>query len=294
MKKVLITGGSGLLGSYLQKEKSDGYDLYPTYFNGTLQWRQLDITNKLSIYRLFSDFKFDVVIHTAGLGNVDFCEQVPHISDLVNYEGTKNLIDILNELKHKPLFVHISTNAVYDGNNPLYTEDSEQRPINKYGFSKKLAEEYVATRYDGNYLIIRPFMLFGWSGKTGRKNWLEIITDTLCSNREMKLIDDINWQPTSAAWAAKVIYSLINKGISNESFNLSQGEGMSLYEFALKVSLPYTNPKDVAYHNLFTSVSHTEFQTIAKRPIDTSYDISKLSQYIEIPTVKNEIERLLK
>ena len=283
MKKILITGGSGLLGTYLIKEKPEGYDLYPTYYNGLPQWRMLDITDKLSIYRLFSDFKFDVVIHTAGLGNVDFCEQVPHISDLVNYEGTKNLIDILNELKHKPLFIHISTNAVYDGNNPLYTEESEQRPINKYGFSKKLAEEYVAARYDGSYLIVRPFMLFGWSGKTGRKNWLDIITEALCHNREMDLIDDIFWQPTSISFAAKAIYSLIDKAECNTSFNLSQGETMSLYDFACLI-----NPK------VFSPISHAEFKTTAKRPIDTSYDISKLSQYIEVPTVKNEIERMLK
>lgn len=289
MKKVLITGGSGLLGAYLQKEKPDGYELYPTYFNGTPQWRQLDITNKLSIYRLFSDFKFDVIIHTAGLGNVDFCEQVPHISDLVNYEGTKNLIDILNELKHKPLFIQISSNAIYDGDHPPYSESSPRNPINKYGFNNKLADEYTQWRYD-NWLIIRPFMLFGWSGRTNRRNWLEVLVNALDTNTKMKLIDNIYWQPTSVQWAAQVIYSLIDKELSNEEINLSQGETMSLYGFACKVADAYGRSCD-----LFEPVLDSEFVTLAKRPKDTSYDISKLKSIIgSIPTVEDELRCYLK
>jgi dTDP-4-dehydrorhamnose reductase len=286
MKKVLVIGGSSLLGRYINNQTIGGYATYTTSYNGVPQWRQLDVTDKLSVYRLFSDFKFDVVIHCSGLGNVDFCEQVPHISDAVNYGGVKNVVDVLNELNHKSLFVHMSTNAVYDGNFPPYDEQSDLRPINKYGFSKKLAEEYVQGRYD-NWLIVRPFMLFGQPHKTGRRNWLQIIRDTLLTQSQLHLISDINWQPTSARWLAETIWALIDKRVSNESFNISQGETMSLYSFAQKIATVY-----LCNRNLINPVSHTEFKTIAQRPLDTSYDISKIKSLVEIPTVIDEIGRI--
>lgn len=284
--KVLVTGGSGLLGKYLSLTKPDNIEAFLTYYNGTPLWRQLDVTNKLSIYRLLSDFKFDAIIHTAGLGNVDFCERVPHISDLVNYEGTKNLIDALNETKQKPLFIHVSTNAVYSGNNPTYTEKDKLDPINKYGFSKKIAEEYIQARYD-NWSIVRPFMLFGWPRTTGRGNWLKFILESSRDKKELNLIDDIIWQPTSAKFAAKVIWKLIEENKVRESYNLSQGEPMSLYRFSQLICEVWN--LDCSF---IKPISHKAFETVARRPLDTSYDISKLREFIEVPTVKKELEKI--
>ena len=99
MKKILVTGGSGLLGRYLALTQPKDYDvLYAGYHSQECNI-QIDITDDLSLYRLFSDYKPDVVIHAAALGNVDFCERQPYIANKINVDGTKNIINILNELK---------------------------------------------------------------------------------------------------------------------------------------------------------------------------------------------------
>lgn len=298
MQKVLIIGGSSLLGRAIEKNAPYEFNLdkpqtvkcYKTYYDSPSDgnWRRLDVTDQMSLWRLFSDHKFDVVIYCSGFGNVDFCEKVPSVSYQMNVLAVRNVLSTLKTLGHKSKFIYISTNAVYDGDNPTYDEDSKQQPVNKYGIDKKDAENEVRELSD-NYLIIRPFMLFGHSAISGRETWLEIILDKMHNGETLNLIDDIYWQPTSVDFVANSIWSLIDKGVSNTSFNVSQGTTLSLFNFGRLIVNLFDGDEE-----MIQPVSHKNFQTVATRPIDTSYDISKIEKIIKVPSLAEELVRLYK
>lgn len=230
---------------------------------------------------MFSDFKPDVVIHAAALGNVDFCEKVPYAAEQVNVTGTQNIVNILNELKYKTKVVYISTNAVYNGENPPYTEESEQHPVNKYGYTKFASEKYIKRNCD-KWLIFRPILMYGLPYLTGRDNWLTILMDKFENDEEISLVTDIMWQPTSANFCAKTIWALIDK--ENESFNVSQDHTMTMYDFGRLVQSIFAPDKD-----LINPTESNKLPSLTKRPKDTSYDVTKIKQYVEIPTVESEL-----
>ena len=74
MKKVLITGGSGLLGQYLNIKASEKYDIHTIYNNNAgncvdFPSSKIDIRNRNELNRLFQEFKPEIVIHSAAITN---------------------------------------------------------------------------------------------------------------------------------------------------------------------------------------------------------------------------------
>ena len=81
---VLITGGTGSLGIELQKIFLE--NISPTH-------KELDITNKGQVKKIFQQNKIDTIIHTAAITKIRKCEDDKQLAWDVNVEGTKNLID---------------------------------------------------------------------------------------------------------------------------------------------------------------------------------------------------------
>ncbi len=294
--KTIITGASGLLGRYLRHNYNGpmGDIIAITHSSRVGGLMHLDLTQEMNVHRLFSDHKPEVIIHCAAMGNVDYAERNPQIAYAMNVDMTERLINLSKD--YNPLFVYISSNAVYGGNNPPYNEHSKQRPLSVYGRSKQYAENRVVATCN-RHLIIRPFMLFGHNYGMGRPNWLTILREAFKNGRQMKLIDDIIWQPTSADWAAHVIWILIKRAlkeeIKNDQFNLSQGYSMSLYAFGDIVQQIW-NLDPLINIDLIDPILSSDFPTDASRPIDTSYDIAKLVSVVgESPSVRSEIKSLL-
>jgi dTDP-4-dehydrorhamnose reductase len=267
--KVLIVGGSSLLGRYLAITKPESYTIESTWYTNPAESNyQLDITSKSQVAYIFDRVKPQLVVLCAAIGNVDFAEQNYQVTKTVNVDGTKNVIDLCND--HKAKLVYISTNAVYEGVNPPYNEESPQNPVNAYGSIKKQAEQLV-TDLALKWLIIRPYMLYGWPYPGGRSNWSIVIKERLESQEKTKLVDDVAWQPTYAMEAAATIWMLNNLG-NDESYNIASPDRMTLYEFGLKVAECWDLDK-----KLLEPVDSGYFPTIARRPADTGYDLKKLN-----------------
>ena len=132
---VLITGGTGSLGIELQKIFTE--NISPTH-------RELDITNKEQVKKIFQQNKIDTIIHTAAITKVRKCEEDKELAWDVNVEGTKNLIDIIIQLKLNINFVYVSTACVFDGHSGMYTEKSIPYPKNFYSLTKLLGEFEVS------------------------------------------------------------------------------------------------------------------------------------------------------
>lgn len=276
---TLITGATGILGKYLIElnRQANG-----TWFTNPIQpkFLQLDVCNKSQVHYVMDKVKPDVIIHCAAIGSVDYVESNYSEAYQVNVVGTRNVLEAAGKAK----FVYISSNAVFDGNNLPYNENSERNPINRYGAMKKEAEDIVMA--SDNWLIIRPFMLYGWTYPNSRGNPFTMFFNRLLNNDLVKAVNDIYWQPTNAKDAARVIWQLLE--YRNEIFNIAPDEKMTLYDFALAIADTWRLNKA-----LIESVPNSHFNLPASRPVDTSYDLTKLTEAgIKMMTVKEGLRGL--
>ena len=132
--KILLTGGSGLLGKKLIE--IDNQIIAPNRHN-------LDITNKDSVVENIKLHKPDVVVHCAALTSYSISEQNPKLAREVNVLGTLNILNSCEEMGIK--LVYISTDYVFDGKKGNYSESDAINPLNNYSKTKASAELLVRT-----------------------------------------------------------------------------------------------------------------------------------------------------
>lgn len=141
---ILLTGGAGGLGSELKK-------ILPNCLIPTKQ--ELDITDRNHVFDFFQKNSIDIVIHTAAITNIRFCEENRKLAWDTNVQGTKNLVDAVKKSKNNIKFIYISTACVFDGHSSMYKESDIPYPENFYALTKLIGESEVSKISD--YLIIR-------------------------------------------------------------------------------------------------------------------------------------------
>jgi len=167
MKKALITGVSGYLGTHLSKAlNADGWNVVGidlvkrpnlTYVN---EFVYCDVTDIGAVYRLFDTHDFDVVFHLAGRIDVSESVQKPIEYYLENTVGTINILKVMDYYGVKNI-IYSSTAGLYKSNNKLLTETSELAPHNNPYAASKYASELAISQSKLNHVIFRYFNLAG-------------------------------------------------------------------------------------------------------------------------------------
>jgi dTDP-4-dehydrorhamnose reductase len=284
--KVLITGGSGLLGRYLLRVEIalTWYENIKGAPETSDPWYKLDIRDRQAVFDLFEATQPNLVIHCAAVGSVDYAQSDHGYQSVfeVNVTGTSHIIDACNGYKSK--LVYISTNAVYGGDKPPYDEISSLQPVNSYGAIKVTAERVVKDKAK-RWMIIRPFLLYGWPWPGGRTNWAVKLIERV-GDKSYKLVHDHIWQPTYAGDVAEAIWKLSEQ--DNQIYNVAAMERATLFEFGLKVCNVFG-----LEIRLIEPVDSNFFPTIAPRPKDTTYDLKKLvAQGIMLSDIRTGLEKM--
>jgi len=262
MKKFLITGGNGLVGKYLNflLEKKN-YNFF------SFSKEEMNITCKEKIYKVFKEIKPDIVIHLAALTDVDFCERNPEKAFNINSEGTKNIVEISENFKS--FIIYLSTDFVFDGEKGTpYNENDIPNPINVYGKSKLIGEEFVK-RYKKS-LIIRTSRIFGKNGKSFGCKLPYIMKE----KKEIFLTNDIINSPTYAFDLSDCIIKLIEKDFYG-IINVCNDGWCSWYEFGLKMKNILNS--DIEIKNISFDEFSKIFNVSAKRPKFTPLSLKLLN-----------------
>jgi len=259
---ILITGASGFLGSNIYRKLSDRYPIigtYHTFSKDFPQFIRLDITNKDQVNKVVSLVNPDIIIHTAAIADPDECEAKKEICWKLNFEGTRNLVEICRKLKKRLIF--ISTDYVFDGiANHVYSENDKRKPLNFYGLTKMKAEDEVKKLDD--YLIIRLPKLYGWNP---RKNvFLGDILEKLRSNQVLFVDNTQVRYPVLVTDVANAIENLLyEKGI----IHLSSKKPVTKYEWAKKIAQVF----GYSIKNIFPK----ELVDLSKRPHHVRLDTTR-------------------
>ena len=147
MKKILITGGAGFIGSHLaEKLSSLNYSVslldlpgrFSEYHKKKFSTHEVDIMNFFDLKKLP---KFDIIYHLAAqVGTASSLKNVSH-DLLCNSLGTLNIVEIASLMKVEKL-IFSSSMAVY-GENTNALETDLCNPLSPYGISKSCAENYI-------------------------------------------------------------------------------------------------------------------------------------------------------
>jgi len=170
MAKILITGGSGFIGTNLIEYLSDNHDVRNLDWNPPLNieheqyWKECDIMDVSKLESAFSEFKPDWVIHMAARTDTDIYELTGDLDQYIqNTQGTRNVIECSVSNAVSRLVITSSMFVCKPGYMPK--DEFDFSPFTLYGLSKQVTEE-ITHQIDppGIWTIIRPQTIWGpWS-----------------------------------------------------------------------------------------------------------------------------------
>lgn len=231
--KIFITGGSGLLGQYLNIELSKKHEILTQYQSnigncGSFKSLKTSITDFKKLEEVFPTFKPDVVIHTAAVSNPEKADLIS--ADVVydiNVNATKKFAELCDQYNSK--LVYLSTDLVYAGyRGSMLREDAKLIPISLYAETKLMGEKKIQETFE-NYIILREALLIGFGLNHSRNNF-HLMYESLLKGETVKLFTDQFRTPLALLEAAGKISQLIEMNIHGGIINFAGQERLSRYE----------------------------------------------------------------
>ncbi len=263
MRKILVIGGSGMLGSSLIAEcsqKSIQFDAPKSSI--------LDIRSHRQIQDYVSNVKPTAIINCAAWTDVENSEHEYLNACEMNAKAVKNIAIAAKE-KGLPV-VHISTDYVFDGSKKgMYSEEDETNPINSYGRSKLLGERNLLEVFPENSYLIRTSWLYGSSGK----NFVKSIVKKALNRERIQVVQDQVGSPTNSEDLARGIIAILQGKPLAGIYHFSNAGKISWYEFAVRIyELAGANT------HLVEPIGSTAYPSKVKRPAHSVLSTEKWSK----------------
>jgi dTDP-4-dehydrorhamnose reductase len=279
MKKILVTGANGQLGSELSVLSSN----YPQY-----EWIFAD-RNKITLDNLdllqdqLNEIKADVIFNCGAYTAVDKAESEKELAFTVNHLAVELIAKYA--LKNNVKLIHISTDYVFDGLSSIaLNEEAETNPINVYGESKR-AGEISCLKENLNSIIIRTSWVYSKFGN----NFVKTMQRLMQERDEINVVNDQIGSPTYAADLAQAMLDILESpnwipGIYNYS---NEGE-ISWYDFALTI-------KEMGQYDCNVGgIPSASYPTPAKRPEFSLLDKKKIKTIynVDVPDYKESLKKM--
>jgi dTDP-4-dehydrorhamnose reductase len=233
--RILVTGASGLLGLNFCLNMAETHDITGVTHDHALRdvpFRcvQADLTNSGVFAKLISDFRPDLVLHCAAMANVDACEKNPEVAMRINAEVPGELAEVCRGKRIR--FVHISTDAVFDGRKGNYSEEDEPHPLSVYAASKLAGEKKVQEKDPG--ALVARVNFYGFS-LSGSRSLAEFFLENLVAAKSVNGFVDVMFCPLYAPDLAVILMQMVQKEL-NGLFHVVSPECLSKYSFGVSIA----------------------------------------------------------
>ncbi len=268
-RKVLIISGNGQVGYSLLARFSRADDFVASGTCHTISddnLIKLDITDYAEFKEAVLSIKPDILLLNAALTNVEYCEEHPDESYVLNVRSVEYAVEFSAKNGIKPVF--FSTEYIFDGENGPYGEDAAANPLNVYGRDKLAAEKLVESLRD--YLIIRTTVIYGHDPK--RKNFLLRMIDNIEKGNVVYAPIDQVTTPTYSANLSDALLELLRKDCLG-IYNVAGSERLNRYEFALNGAEIFGVDKSAIIPKKTNGLNQK-----AKRPLSAGLLVDKLKR----------------
>ena len=272
--KVMIIGGTGLLGKDLVREWSGDEVL-------ALGSRDVDIRDATRLREIVGKERPQWIVLAAAYTDVDGCESNPERAFAVNRDGAANMAQAAKTFGAKLLF--LSSDYVFDGKKSSPYEAGDQRnPQGVYGKSKAEAEVLLLEILP-DVCIARTSWLFGMGGKC----FPDTILKLAASRPALDVVNDQRGCPTYTVDLARAIIELCRKDASG-IVHVTNSEDCTWFDFAREIV------KGARLQTEVRPVSSAQMARPAPRPAYSVLTATTLHRYgIEMPAWKDALERYL-
>jgi dTDP-4-dehydrorhamnose reductase len=216
-KRMLITGPSGLVGSYFCRLTAlKKYRLSTIAHSESISLGNsitVDLSDTTNLFRqAIYTIRPDIIVHLAAMTDVEQCEVERDLADNINHLAAKALTEyMLNTDNRECFLLYVSTDYVFDGEKGCYSEDDMPSPINWYGMTKLLGEQELLNSGSKNWCIARTSTPFGMHTK--KSSFPLFIINNLSRNRETKVLTDQITSPTYAFNLAEMLLEIVENRI---------------------------------------------------------------------------------
>jgi dTDP-4-dehydrorhamnose reductase len=290
MTRAVVTGASGLLGGAVVRELMRHADAVEGWSHAVeaapdgVRFRTLDLRDASAAERVLRAARPDLVVHCAALTDVDRCESDREAAAALNAAVPGRLAATAYALGSR--FVHVSTDAVYDGERAgLHDETETPRPVNAYARTKLDGERAVMAAHRAA-LVVRTTM-HGWSAQ-GRVSFSEAIVRALLRGEPMSLFSDVRFSPLVVTDLAAVIRRLAEQGAAGV-VNVGAADAVSKEEFGRLVAREFGLADDP-----IVSVRVADRGLRAPRPRNCALAVGRLTGLLgePPPTVRDGVRRM--
>lgn len=270
MKKILVTGANGQLGSEI-KVLAAHYPDFDFVFTDIADFPLDQESEIIANYKLIQP---DVVINCAAYTAVDKAEQDQVTADAINHLAIATLASLCKDSGAK--LVHVSTDYVFDGTSPVaYKETDVPNPKSVYGVTK-LAGEIACSQNCPESIILRTAWVYSEFGNNFVKTMLRLMSE----RDSLGVVNDQIGSPTYAADLAQVILTILDSGKWEPGIYHYSNEGeISWFDFASDIKTIVKKSCEIK------GIPASSYPTPAERPVYSLLDKSKIKAVYGIEPV---------
>lgn len=258
--RILLTGGSGQFGkAFLRLAAHAGHMV------SAPGHAELPIESEAAAHQVVGRERPDWVVHAGAMTDVDGCERDPQRAHAVNALGSENMAKAA--ARHGARMVLVSTDYVFDGEKGHYAEDDLTNPVSEYGRSKREGE-MRAEAVLPTLCIARTSVVFG----PDRNNFVLWVRRSLRDGKPVRVARDQWVSPTCTDDLARQVLALVDARAEGV-YHTAGAERLSRLEMAHRIAAhDRVDPAPIQ------PVAMSDLTWVAKRPRDSSLDVSKVSR----------------
>jgi len=259
---ILLTGASGFLGQHIYKTFRPVFPVTGLGCSGSNCDRRLDLTDLGTLEALLDEVKPDTVIHSAAIRDPDECVRRPETAKALHVDATEVMAEWCR--KNGKRLVYISTDYVFNGKNPPYSEKAAPDPVNLYGETKLMGEKAAAVCQ--NLLIVRIALEYGTTDRP-ELSFIHKATKTLSKGEKIALDNVQKRFPSLSSDVARAILELEKRryiGI----VHMSNPVGITRYQMFKSIASAFGFDPDLVVD------TKKPPQMSANRPEDCTFDLT--------------------